>query len=63
MGTDYRKKIDGKKYSPQEISAMILRKLKNDAEQFTGEQVTDAVKLFLHILMMLRDRPQRMRDE
>lgn len=43
MGTDYRKKIDGKKYSPQEISAMILRKLKNDAEQFTGEQVTDAV--------------------
>ena len=43
MGTDYRKKIDGKNYSPQEISAMILRKLKNDAQSFIGEEVTDAV--------------------
>ena len=43
MGTDYRLDIDGKKYTPQEISAMILRKLKKDAQDFLGETVTDAV--------------------
>lgn len=43
MGTDYRKKIDGKYYTPQEISAFILRKLKEDAEDFLGQPVTDAV--------------------
>ncbi|MGN0328768.1 MAG: molecular chaperone DnaK [Lachnospira sp.] len=43
MGTDYRKKIDGKSYTPQEISAYILMKLKGDAESFLGEEVTDAV--------------------
>ena len=43
MGTDYRVNIDGKKYSPQEISAMILQKLKADAEAFLGEAVTEAV--------------------
>ena len=43
MGTDYRVTIDGKKYSPQEISAFILQKLKADAESYLGEKVTEAV--------------------
>lgn len=43
MGSDYRKKIDKRVYSPQEISAFILKKLKSDAEDFLGEEVTDAV--------------------
>ena len=43
MGTDYKVDIDGKKYSPQEISAMILQKMKTDAENYLGEKVTEAV--------------------
>ena len=43
MGTDYKVTIDGKNYSPQEISAMILQKLKADAEAYLGEKVTEAV--------------------
>ena len=43
MGSDYRKKLMGKSYSPQEISAFILMKLKKDAENFVGEEITDAV--------------------
>ncbi|MDO4942053.1 MAG: molecular chaperone DnaK [Lachnospiraceae bacterium] len=43
MGTSYKVNIDGKNYSPQEISAMVLQKLKGDAENYLGEKVTEAV--------------------
>ncbi|HEC36740.1 MAG TPA: molecular chaperone DnaK [bacterium] len=43
MGTSYKVKIDGKEYNPQEISAMILRKIKEDASAYLGEEVTEAI--------------------
>ncbi len=43
MGSDYKKEIDGKNYSPQELSAMILQKIKMDAESYLGETITEAV--------------------
>ncbi|MFR6598510.1 MAG: Hsp70 family protein, partial [Finegoldia magna] len=43
MGTEYKVNIDGKDYSPEEISAMILQKLKADTESYLGEEVTEAV--------------------
>ena len=43
MGTDWRATVDGKKFTPQELSAMILRKMRQDAEAYLGTSVTDAV--------------------
>jgi len=59
MGSDYKVDIDGKKYTPQEISAMILQKLKAEAEGYLGEKVTDAVSQFLHTSQTHSVRLQR----
>jgi molecular chaperone DnaK len=60
MGTDYSVNIDGKNYSPQEISAMILQKLKADAEAYLGEKVTKQLLPFRHISTMHSVRQPRM---
>ena len=55
MGTDHGRTIDGKKYSPQQISAMILQKLKADAESYLGEKVTESLFRFLHSFVAAED--------
>ena len=53
MGSDYKVNIDGKSYTPQEISAMILQKLKTDAEAYLGEKVTEVQALLDQIIPAL----------
>lgn len=62
MGSDFRAKVDGKLYSAPEISSMILRKLKKDAEDYIGETVTDAVITVPAYFRMRRGRQLRMQE-
>jgi molecular chaperone DnaK len=61
MGSNYKVKIDGKEYTPQEISAMILQKLKKDAEGYLGETVTKAVITVRHTSRTARTGNKRCR--
>ena len=56
MGSDYTIKIDDKIYTPQQISAFILKKLVKDAEEYLGGKIKKAVILYLHTLMMLKGK-------
>ena len=59
MGTNYKVSIDGKEYTPQDISAMILQKLKTDAEAYLGETVTQAVITVPGVTMRMMSRSTR----
>ncbi len=60
MGTNYKVNIDGKDYSPQEISAMVLQKIKADAEAYLGETVTQAVITVPAYFNDAKDKQQKM---